>query len=374
MNIASVHDVHLYHSRNPTLDIGVNLINFIQDPTIMGDLDYLVFPGDFFDKGKYVADDEVKDGEIIIIAILNYCKLYDVKLRVLEGTPSHDFGQSRQFVDKNIALGIDADVVYVKKLDILVEADGSVWGYVPDEWHHDPEVTYNQMLAKMAMMGNDKLDFAVMHGCFTYQLPAHLGIPCHNEAKWLKIVRFFIMIGHHHHESNFDRIHVAGSFERLCHGEEHRKGFLKFYVDFINGTYEKTFIENKKAMPFVTIDVTHIEDTMEAFNYCTNICRTLEKGHVKPFLNPATVDSLTLTTLLSGTFPRLTITSPKKTETVHLINNVLELPEVDLKHHRINMDKENLPASYASYVAGKYDEIICSSLELELKELINANF
>jgi hypothetical protein len=100
---------------------------------------------------------------------------------------------------------------------------------------------------------NQKVDYAIMHGAFAYQLPANVNVPTHDPDRYLSIVRKYIFIGHIHRHTTYDRILAQGSFDRLTHGEEEAKGHLRVTV-YGSGGSEITFVENKGAKRYVTID------------------------------------------------------------------------------------------------------------------------
>jgi len=105
----------------------------------------------------------------------------------------------------------------------------------------------------LANKGLDKVDLAIMHGAFRYQLPDIVEEPTHDERTYLDIVKYFIFIGHVHQSSQYERILAAGSFDRHTHGDEGIKGFydVSFRED---GTNRITFVENKYAKRYDTID------------------------------------------------------------------------------------------------------------------------
>ena len=99
----------------------------------------------------------------------------------------------------------------------------------------------------MITSGLTKVDYAVMHGQFDYQLPKHItGMPRHDSQKYLDIVKHYIFIGHIHTHSVYDRIIAQGSFDRLTHGQEEPKGYVVSIVDdeekisSLRNTYART--------------------------------------------------------------------------------------------------------------------------------------
>lgn len=184
------------------------------------------------------------------------CKKHNIILRVLEGTPSHDRGQGKHFIELNKVAGIGADVKYVPTLSVeFIERLGVSVLYVPDEWEADNDSTWEQAVKAVHEAGLDQVDFAVMHGMFEYQLPAHLNFAHHLTERYLSLVKGYIFIGHVHQMSKFERILSQGSFDRISHNEEEDKGHwrVKCTKDFDDD--ELTFMVNRNATRYDTLDL-----------------------------------------------------------------------------------------------------------------------
>lgn len=252
-----ISDVHLGHRRNPTSRIIDNLKAFTDN--LPKDLDIFFIAGDLFDR---LLDNSMPDGIEISLwlhQLLLYCARHKIRLRILEGTPSHDWRQSSMVGSIHYISGVPVDVAYISTLHIEQIADlGINILYVPDEWDIDPGNTYKQIKGLMQELSLSQVDIAIMHGQFTYQIPnAPATIPRHSEELYLDIVKHYIHIGHIHTHSYFDRIIAQGSFDRLAHGEEEVKGGVYVSIRRSDGYTDKsyTFIENPNALIFKTINV-----------------------------------------------------------------------------------------------------------------------
>lgn len=260
IRMACVSDVHLGHPKNPTERIIANLNRHISNDSFLKTIDLLIIAGDLFDRLLAFASDEARAADMWISNLLRRCARNNVRLRVLRGTPSHDRNQSSRFVDNNDKLVKakvkNADLRYVDVLEIEHFDDWDIDVlYLPDEWGATPEDALDQAQKLIESHGLERVDFAVMHGMFDYQLDVDIpSIPRHSSAAWLDLVKYLIFIGHVHVFSTFERIIAQGSFDRLAHNEEGPKGFVVAEVD-PNGDYTSRFIENVGAMKFVTIDV-----------------------------------------------------------------------------------------------------------------------
>lgn len=250
-------DIHLLHRNNKTEYIIKNLDDYLCTDDILGKTDILFIAGDLFDGPCAFSSEDVGLINIWVGKLLQKCKRFGICLRVLEGTPSHDMKQSKVFVDLNRLLFTEnngVDLKYVKTLSIEhIERFNIHVLYVPDEWNHDTFDTLVEVKDLLKSSGLSKVDFAVMHGQFEYQLAdvvkAHVK---HDSQEYLSIVKHLIFIGHIHKHSSMDRIFSHGSFDRLAHNEEEPKGFIYAVINK-DGSYDCQFIENKNARVYKSV-------------------------------------------------------------------------------------------------------------------------
>lgn len=264
IHLASISDIHLGHRRNSTRDIVDNLYKAFPDNAETGDLDMIFLVGDVFDDLLSLNNEAVTDIDLWIGDFLTMAKKWDISVRVLEGTPSHDWKQSQRFSVINEVAEIGADLKYVKDLSIeYIERYGISVLYVPDEWENSTDKTYSQVKQLLRAKGLEQVDFAFMHGQFEFQLPPQVHAQKHDSQSYLDIVKHLVFIGHVHVSSSYERIFAQGSFDRLSHGEEGPKGHLRASV-YENGDYYVDFIENLGAKKFITVNCLDI-DLSEAF-------------------------------------------------------------------------------------------------------------
>lgn len=273
LHVKEISDIHLGHVNTPTVEILDNLYKaFPNDASF--DCDILFIAGDFFDRLLHVPDDNVTRIKIWINYFLRLCKKYDVVLRVLEGTPSHDWGQSKLFETINDIAEIEADVKYFDGLDIeYIERFGIHVLYIRDEYHPETDDTWMDVQKKLNEHGIEQVDFSIMHGAFDYQLPSHIEAPTHNPQRYLDITRYFVFIGHVHTHSIFERIIAAGSFDRLTQGEEEPKGYMDVVVRQ-SGEHDVVFVENKDAKYYKTINCSGM-DLDKALRYVDKEMKTM---------------------------------------------------------------------------------------------------
>lgn len=272
---AVLSDVHLCHDRTDTRRIVSEIKTYFPDDSSTEKLDTIYIAGDWFDKLITYPNENLNHAEDAMIYLLKLCKKRNIQLRVLEGTPSHDWKQPKRFLHLNKR--INADLKYFETLDI---EHNNKFGidvlYIPDEYDPDTNKTFIDVKKKMTSLGLEKVDLAIMHGQFKYQLPEIAKVPKHDEKNYLDIVKYYITIGHVHTFSTFDRIIAQGSFSRLAHGEENPKGHVRFHL-YQNGDMNYEFIENKEATKYITIDVRNME-VSDAITKIKNITSELPSG------------------------------------------------------------------------------------------------
>lgn len=249
-------DVHLGHPRNKTSEILNNLDLFFNHFTEYKDLDAIFIAGDFFDT---LLDNHTADYHNIAIWIhrlMDFCARNNIALRVLEGTPSHDWNQSKIFQTLAEVSKLPLDFKYISNIFIeFLESKGLYILYVPDEATESSQVTFSYIKQLMSDLGISQVDIAIMHGMFGYQLNNIITNQTHSESDYLDIVKYYIHIGHIHTYSKYARIISQGSFDRLSHGEEEDKGAVLAAVNTSSGNSTYTFKVNKTAKIFKTISI-----------------------------------------------------------------------------------------------------------------------
>lgn len=252
-------DVHLGNKRNTTTEIISNLDQYFENYSVhsrFSKINIIFIAGDLFDTLLDAADDDVQEINLWLGRLMRFCMRFNIKLRILEGTPSHDWKQSKAAVTVFSLLEKEIDFRYISTLHIEHMQDLGIHVlYVPDEWTASTDLTLLQAKELMQEMGISQVDIAIMHGAFPHQLPpAAANSPKHDTAAYLSMVRYFISIGHIHTFSVLERIIAQGSFDRLSHGEEEAKGAVLCHIDDkVGNSFE--FIENKGAKIFKTIEL-----------------------------------------------------------------------------------------------------------------------
>jgi DNA repair exonuclease SbcCD nuclease subunit len=96
VNILNLSDIHLGHDKNKTEDIILNLRRFFKTyNSKLKTLDLLTISGDIFDKLLTTNSADYHLAYEWLTELVLLCKRYGIKLRILEGTPSHDWQQAQ---------------------------------------------------------------------------------------------------------------------------------------------------------------------------------------------------------------------------------------------------------------------------------------
>ena len=259
IKILNLTDIHLGHNRNKTVNIVNNLITFFKNYNKqIKTVDMIVITGDVFHMLLKTYSEDYIIAMRWLTELVKYCADHKIKLRILEGTPSHDWKQCSVLTNtvKNLKEEVDfkyIDTLYVEKLSDL---DTTIL-YLPDEFRHDATDTYQEVLNILKDNHLVKVDIMFGHGAFKYQMPDD-NISYHDEISYINIVNYLISFGHVHTPSSFGIIKAPGSFDRTAHGEEHDKGGMLYTIDKGELSYE--FLVNKDALRFDTFKFNNEND------------------------------------------------------------------------------------------------------------------
>lgn len=367
LNIIELSDVHLGHRTTETESIVDNLLVLLPDVPSMTDVDMIIIAGDLFDRLLNLSQLEVFIIHEWIYSLLHLCEKHDIVLRVLEGTPSHDNKQNRLIPEINARSNLNVDIQYFSTLAIeYIERFDIHVLYIPDEYHAEASQTLAEARLLISEHNLTQVDFAVMHGQFDYQVPTPLlnRIPHHDSEAYLELVKYNIFIGHIHQHSQYKRILVAGSTSRLQHGEEEDKGIIKVTV-YNNGDFSATFVVNKGAKIYKTLDVSTQEIT-SAMDYIKSIVTMVPDGsyiRIRANQDDVIVNSLRE---LRTTYPQITWsvqTDKAVSSKIALVNR----PEVTMD----NLHSNTIPTLLENRVSKKYDGDTVLEMISTIKEIIN---
>ena len=335
-------DIHLGHANTPTEHIVKNIQKLIHNRELLSRIKIIWLSGDVFDHGLDLNDPSVYVIRWWIVELLKTAKMYGILVEVLYGTPSHDKRQSQLFVHLNELCEIGAKVRYVSELSIVYieELDINVL-YVPDRARSTNSIVWRDVKRLLADRRLDKVDFAIMHGFFDFQVPpvARGNTDHHIADDYCDIVKHLIFIGHHHTHNSYRHIYVPGSTDRLRHGEEEAKGILHFRVT--DEHKEVRFIENKGAMKYCTFEMEN-ETAEEAYQIITNKIGNDKQAFVRiraPRESPAFHIGKELNNVLPNY--RITFEEPKNSDKAK-VGAIQSVIETATKMNRVSLTKGNL--------------------------------
>lgn len=247
-------DVHLGHKRIHCRKM-IEDLEFFLPPERLAAIDFIIITGDLFDQRLPHDSDDAFLISRWMERLLKLCVTHNVKIRILEGTPSHDQRQSRWMVTYNEIMQLGADVNYYDDvtIDELFPGGPSVL-YIPDEINHDANKTWVEVSELMRDRAMETVNFIFSHGFYSFQTPASV-ISSHNEERYESICTDLIVNGHDHTHKVKGKIRVPGSPDRHMMGQEEDKGFLQFSYSKEKGVFDEIFLINHRAVIFTTLDV-----------------------------------------------------------------------------------------------------------------------
>lgn len=278
-------DIHLGARKTTAQEIIANLtvfFNHFKTINNFDDLKTIFIAGDLWDDTIQLASDAVSDFLKFWANLAQWCEFKKIELIVLEGTPKHDRLQGKTVETYTKLIAPNLDFTYVRDLSILYIASLQAHVlFVPDECRETAAKVYEDVQGLMTEQQLAQVDFAIMHGMFFFQL-GHIPVDTkvHREEDYLRIVKYYISIGHIHTAKHYDRIYAQGSFDRLSHGEEEPKGCYYFKESKPNH-WTPIFMVNHGAKVYKTVKL-HGKLDEEQFEKIKQKIQSLPAGsHVR---------------------------------------------------------------------------------------------
>ena len=330
-----------------------SLVCDFSDEGGMSDLDILFIAGDLFDAALWFSNEDVAHILLFMRKLMDWCERHEIKLRVLEGTPSHDRGQSKNLVPIAETFK-DLDFRYIETMCVEGFYDLNITClYVPDEFGGSALQSQELIQAEMDSLGYDKLSIGIMHGMFKYQVPELASDRFkYDERFFLDRIQHFINIGHVHVFTTYERIIAQGSTDRLCHGEEGPKGGCLQVIDPIQGN-SFFFVENKLACLFVTVHV-RVKDLDKGIEQIRKKAESLPAfSHIRikaarnhPVLN--------VFDQISRDFPMLFFSKLTEEEEQEKNKLLTQQDLLDINYTPIHITKENIVSMVMDGVKSKF--------------------
>jgi len=264
VKIFTISDIHFGNNQNPTERIYKSLSAFFNTYyNKISNVDIIIIPGDVFDRLLSSVSDEFKLVIKWVVELVRFCKNHNIKLRVLEGTHSHDRRQMStiyeaisEFVEEQ---GVDFKYIDKVSVEFIKEYDSLSILYIPDDWKPTSKEVIDDVKKVMKENNLDKVDVVVMHGGFTYQLPLELPT-LFKPDDILNITDIIAISGHIHKPELYKKILTPGSFERLTFTDESdiKYGYI-ITLDTDGKKFNIERLENKSSLLFKTISLISIK-------------------------------------------------------------------------------------------------------------------
>ena len=263
----SLSDIHLGSRSTDTSQVIKSLNHYFNNDELLASCDIIYLVGDFTDRPIGLYENNFSLIYDWILNTLYKLAKFKVKLRVLEGTPRHDNGQSKLFDLINNGLHHKVDLKYVSEISIEhIEDLGIDILYVPEIPRKSPEEILAEVNEVFKNSNLNSVDFGLVHLAFKYQLPM-IQDKCHDQDAYLKLVKGFTFVGHIHQKSvyrnkevnKFGAIAAQGSTDRHFHSEEGDKGI--FYFEYNGGSCTNVlkFLVNPLAKKYMTANLIDVE-------------------------------------------------------------------------------------------------------------------
>ena len=347
-----ISDIHLGNTGSGTEVLVDNLRDYFRtNLKLFKSVDMIILAGDVYDRLLANNSKEYELSLRWLLWLVAFVKKWDIRLRILEGTPSHDRKQVATLATIIDEQAIDVDFKYIDRLSIEhIDSLGLDILYVPDEWKHKAVDTVADIRELLKEHKLTKVDIAIMHGNFKYQLPI-VSDSAYDEADMLDMVKYYISIGHIHVSSVYDRILAQGSFDRLRFGEEGSKG-ATYITIYANGDKEYMFIKNTKAVKYDTYKYDSDVDIEYLLNDLRGRLKTLKPfSHVRVVLN----DKKSFTALLDPLKKRY------KDIVIKIVNKDTDDKEVDILNmaetvvETFEITKSNIEELLLAAIVNKHD-------------------
>lgn len=328
-------DIHFGHKRNLTNSIVNHLELFFKDyGKKLINVDIIFLAGDVYDKILYHSSEEAILALRWLMALVKYCSKNSIKLRILEGTPSHDWKQC-SVLDKIINdLNINVDFKYIDTVHIECMDDLNLNVlYVPDEWRATISETMSDIHDALKEKHLLKVDIAIMHGQFKHHLPFYKDEHVFDESEVMALVNKYISIGHIHTPQVYERILTQGSFDRLAHGEEEKKGGMLITLD-VESSFE--VLVNKRSTVFKSVKIRNDTDT--ELTRVDNIASKLPDNSNLRLVLPNNMGVLSRVDDLRKRYPNLRISKKINKKDTAAKTSIVK----DVTIHNVSITKDNL--------------------------------
>lgn len=256
----TLNDLHFKNDLKFTTNLISSLWKCALTKEVLERIAILYLAGDIFDHSLTLCQEALSHVIAFIVTLLKHCKANNIIVRVLNGTPSHDIGQSRLFVTLNKSYNINVNLRYITEVEVeYIQPLNIHVLYIPDEYSVSAAETQKIVRKCLRSAKVIKVDYCIMHGFFEHQLTYGNSALAHSTRFYTRITKRYTFIGHYHKRTRKGHILGGGAFERDSHGYEEDKG--AYYVTSYGGDRSRDkveFLVNLYSAPYKSIDIRKI--------------------------------------------------------------------------------------------------------------------
>jgi len=374
-----ISDLHFGKSRIDPIRLRETLLEEIAKE--IEDVQIIFFCGDMFNQMLFLDHPAAYQAILFITGVLHLAKQHNVIVRFLRGTYTHDREQQR-IIDGLGIQGVNYRVINEIYVETISDWNNNDTGklkilYLPDSLPYRNIIQiYNKIKELYTLVGWDKCDLIIGHGAFSHCFPEHIKLPpCVYTVNDInQFVSGYVVMGHIHTPSKKENVIYVGSFERMSHGEEEKKGYLIGYKDQDHWKFK--FKENKQATLFITMyPKEHTKENLlnEVYQFIENKFPN-QTGYLRIIHHDPEFKSIILN-ICYQKYPNIKITF--KNDTTHKSEMELDECDIDATLEVDTLSIENIAAHitdvlakdsiYGTYHYG-YDEIRNTLEILSLKK------
>ena len=285
IRILSISDIHFGNTQLDPVRLADNFRTQVLPQLATTDL--LIVAGDFFDTALALSDTITPSVVAVMFDLLAAAAWDDVTVRFLRGTFSHERTQGAYFPLLHKQYGFANDLRYIDTISLeYIERFDLRLLYLPDDLPYPNAAAVLAVVQqKLYELGWDYVDYAIIHGYLEHVVPVGAIQPKNTYTQAMfDFVRRYVVSGHVHTPSIVGKFLYNGSFDRLAHGEEEPKGFMRIEDD--GTTSHVHFVANPNATRFITLDCTTAPDddaAMQQFCATVQSCPMDTVSHVRVF-------------------------------------------------------------------------------------------
>ena len=255
------------------------------------DIDIVQFNGDYFDRKMNLGEPASLLGIRFFSEVCEICKEKNIKIRIIEGTESHDLFQPRIFT--NFAKD-GLDLRFIERAEVE-EINGLKILYLPEEYPQDSEEYYKEFKNQEynLIFGHGAWDFVSFESMKENGMRKDINTaPVFIWNEWKKTVPHGLIVFGHIHGRNIYKVKKAakiiypGAFTRWGFDEISPRGFTYIEYDTDKKYYTYQLIDNTAAPIYQTVDVSSLEidfDNVSLEEIKTTLDKEIEKANYTRF-------------------------------------------------------------------------------------------